>query len=84
MNEKTVRALIEAGAVKKVILIANGASIHVDIVTQSGTTTATTNKGSVKTWASIDSSAKWIKAMGVGQVQLNIVHWLPYQKGLNV
>lgn len=84
MNEKTIRALVEAGAVKKVLLIANGAAIHVDIVTRSGAITATTTRGSIKTWATIDASAKWIKALGVGQAQLNIVHWLPYQKGLNV
>ena len=84
MNEKTIRALVEAGAVKKVMLIANGAAIHANIVTQSGPVTATTSKGAVKTWASIDSSAKWVKALGVGQAQLDIVHWLPNQKGLNV
>ena len=84
MNEKTIRALVEAGAVRKVLLIANGAAIHVDIVTQNGPITATPTKGAIKTWATIDSSAKWIKALGVGQAQLNIVHWLPYQKGLNI
>ena len=84
VNEKMIRALVEAGAVRKVLLIANGATIHVDIVTQNGPITATTTKGSIKTWASIDSSAKWVKALGVGQAQLNITHWLPNQKGLNV
>ena len=84
VNEKTIRALVEAGAVKKVLLIANGAAIHVDIVTQNGPITATTTKGAIKTWATIDSSAKWVKALGVGRAQLDIVHWLPYQKGLNV
>ncbi len=45
MNERTIRALVEAGAVKNVLLIADGAAVHVDIVTQAGATTATTNKG---------------------------------------
>ena len=36
VNEKTIRALVEAGAVKNVLLIADGATIHVDIVTQNG------------------------------------------------
>ena len=84
MNEKTIRALVEAGAVKKVLLIANGAAIHVDIVTQNGPITATTTKGSIKTWATIDSSAKWIKALGVGRAHLDIVHWLLKQRDLNV
>jgi len=51
MNEKTIRALVEAGAVKKVRIIANGAAIHVDIVTQNDVVTATTLKGAINVWA---------------------------------
>ena len=44
MNEKTIRALVEAGAVKKVVMIADGATIHVDVFTQNGALTATTTR----------------------------------------
>jgi len=64
-----------------VLLIADGAAVHVDIVTQNGPITATTNKVQIKTWATIDSSAKWIKGLGVGKAQLKISRWLPGQKG---
>ena len=84
MNERTIRALVEAGAIKNVLLIADGATVHVDIVTQAGATTATTSKGTIKTWATIDSSAKWIKGLGVGKVQLDVSRWLPGQKGLSL
>ena len=84
MNERTIRALVEAGAVRKVLLIADGAAVHVDIVTQAGATTATTHKGGIKTWATIDSSAKWIKGLGIGKAQLEISKWLPGQKGLSL
>lgn len=84
MNEKTIRALVEAGAVKNVLLIADGAAVHVDIVTQAGATTATTNKGGIKTWVTIDASAKWIKNLGVGKAQLEISRWLPSQKGMSI
>ena len=80
MNEKTIRALVEAGAIKKVFIIADGATVHVDVVTQAGAITATTNKGSIKTWASLDSSAKWVRGLGVGSAFLEISHWLPGQK----
>jgi hypothetical protein len=83
MNERTIRALVEAGAVKNVLVIADGAAVHVDIVTQNGPITATTNKGAIKTWASIDSSAKWIMGLGVGKAQLEISRWLPGQKDLS-
>lgn len=82
MNEKTVRALVEAGAIKNVLLIADGATVHVDIVTQAGATTATTNKGGIKTWRTIDSSAKWVRSLGIGKAQLEISRWIPGQKGL--
>jgi hypothetical protein len=84
MNEKTVRALVEAGAIKNVIMIANGATVHVDIVTQAGATTATTNKGGIKTWKTIDSSAKWVKGLGIGKAQLEISLWLPGQKTMSI
>jgi hypothetical protein len=80
VNEKTIRALVEAGAIKKVFIIADGATIHVDIVTQSGTITATTNKVTIKTWASLDSSAKWVRNLGVGSAFLEMGRWLPGQK----
>lgn len=44
--------------------------------------TATTTKGAIKTWASIDSSAKWIKSLGIGKAQLEISKWLPGQRGM--
>jgi hypothetical protein len=84
VNEKTIRALVEAGAVKNVLLIADGSTVHVDILTQAGATTATTTKGAIKTWATLDSAAKWIKGLGVGKAQLEISRWLPGQKGLSL
>jgi predicted aspartyl protease len=84
VNEKTIRALVEAGAVKNVLVVASGATVHVDIVTQNRSITATTNKGSIKTWATIDSSAKWLKGLGIGKAQLEISRWLPGQRGMSL
>ena len=84
MNEKTIRALVDAGAVKKVLIIAEGSAIHVDIVTQNDVVTATTLKGTIKLWATLDASAKWVRNLGVGRIQLVIDKWLPNQKGLKL
>jgi hypothetical protein len=84
VNEKTIRALVETGAVKNVLLVADGSAVHVDIVTQNGPITATTNKGQIKIWATLDSAAKWIKGLGVGKAQLEISRWLPGQKGMSL
>ena len=84
MNERTIRALVEAGAIKTVLVIADGAVVHIDVVTQAGATAATTNKGGIKTWVTLDSAAKWIKGLGVGRAQLEISRWLPGQKGMSL
>ena len=50
MDEKTLRLLIEAGSVKQMRIIGDGALFHVDVVTANkGPITATTTKGTVKT-----------------------------------
>lgn len=45
MNEKVLRALVEAGAVKRVRIIANGALFYVEAATATGAMTAQTLKG---------------------------------------
>ena len=84
MNEKILRALVEAGAVKKVKITAEGSTIYVESYTGSEATTATTIKGKLKTWSTIDSAAKWVRSLGIGQMQLDIAKWQPEQKKLNV
>lgn len=84
MNEKTLRALVEAGAVERVRIIADGACFHVEAVTRVATVVPLTGKGVVKTWASLDASAKWVRALGVGSVQLDISRWQPDQRRLPV
>ena len=84
MNEKILRALVEAGAVKKVKITAEGSTIYVEAYTGSEATTATTIKGKLKTWSTIDSAAKWVRLLGIGQMQLDVAKWQPGQKKLNV
>ena len=84
MNEKTLRALVEAGAVKRVRIIGNGAFFHVEADTPNGSVTAFTLKGVVKTWSSLDTAAKWVRSLGIGTAQINIAKWQPGQKGLGL
>ena len=84
MNEKTIRALISAGAIKKVKIIADGSLIYVELVSPNETFTANTIKGKLKTWSSIDSASKWVKSLGVGYAMLELAKWQPKQKGLQV
>ena len=85
MNEKTIRNLVEAGAVKQVCIVADGSLFHVDIVTtKKGALTALTSRGMVKTWSALDSAAKWVRTLGIGRASLDIARWQPAQKGLRI
>ena len=84
MNEKILRALVEAGAVKKIKITAEGSTIYVEAYTGSEVTTAKTIKGKLKTWSTIDSAAKWVRSLGIGQMQLDVAKWRPEQKRLLV
>ncbi|HQZ03993.1 MAG TPA: hypothetical protein PKW99_15215 [Thauera sp.] len=84
MDEKTLRALVEAGAVKRIRIIADGARFHVEADTPTATVTAATAKGAPKTWSTLDASAKWVRALGIGTAQLDVSRWQPEQRGLRV
>jgi hypothetical protein len=84
MNEKILRALVEAGAVKKIKISAEGSTIYVEAYTGSEATTAKTIKGKLKTWSTLDSAAKWVRSLGIGQIQLDVARWDPEQKKLNI
>ena len=85
MNEKTLRVLIEAGSVKQMKIIGDGALFHVDVVTaKKGAVTALTTKGTVKTWATLDATAKWVRSLGIGSMQLDVSRWQPGQKELPI
>ena len=84
MDERTLRALVAAGAVRKIDIIATGARFHVEASTPNGPITAETRKGKIKTWATLDSAARWVRGLGVGGAQVNLTHWQPGQRELPV
>jgi hypothetical protein len=84
MDGKTLKALIDAGAIKRVSIIANGCLFHIEAVTQTGPVIANTLKGKLKTWSSLDAAARWAHELGIGTLQLEIGNWYPGQKGLKL
>jgi len=83
MDERTLRTLIESGGVKQLQIIADGALFHVDVITsRQGAITALTGKGTVKTWSTLDATAKWVRSLGIGKAQLDIAHWDSQQRRL--
>lgn len=80
MDEKAIRLLVDNGAIKRVDIIGHGGLLHVEAITATGKHTATTMKGTLKTWTNVNSAAKWVRSLGIGRVQLNIEKWQPDQK----
>ena len=84
MDGKTLRVLVEAGAIKRVRIIGDGSHFHVEAHTQTGPVIANTLKGKLKTWSTLDAAARWVRELGVGTLQLEIGKWHPGQKGLKL
>ncbi len=79
MNEKTLRALVEAGAIRQVCIIADGALFRVEAQTGGGPVTASTLRGAVKTWKSLDAAARWVRGLGIGTARIELARWQPGQ-----
>lgn len=82
MNEKMLKTMIDAAAVKRARIIANGARFHVEVDAPGRSFAVETGKGAVRTWSSIDATAKWLRGLGIGQIALELTHWQPRQKSL--
>lgn len=82
MNEKLLKAMVDAAAVKRARIIANGARFHIEVEAPGRSFIVETTKGAVKTWGSLDAAAKWLKGVGIGQAALELGSWHPGQKSL--
>ena len=74
MDEKMLRAMVAAGAIKKIRIIGHGSRFHVEANTPNGSITAETYKGNIKSWVSLDAAAKWVRSIGIGWAQINMTH----------
>lgn len=84
MNERELKLLLEAGAIKSILLIAQGAFFHVEVKTAGAVKVMMTGRGEVRLWRSIDSCAKWLRKIGIGQATIQIDQWQPNQKTLEL
>ncbi|MDH3266996.1 MAG: hypothetical protein OEM25_08530 [Gammaproteobacteria bacterium] len=84
MDERMLKAMVAAGAIKNIDIIASGARFHVAARTANGLITAETHKGKVKTWVTLDAAAKWVRGLGMAGARVNLTHWQPGQRELSV
>ena len=84
MNIKILRALIEAGAIKRINIIGEGSFFRMEAVTPNGVNSVNTVNGKLKTWANLDAAAKWIHHLGIGNCEVNLSRWQPGQRGMKL
>ncbi|MBT8092967.1 MAG: hypothetical protein KJN77_08020 [Gammaproteobacteria bacterium] len=84
MDERMLKAMVAAGAIKNINIIARGARFHIEARTPNGPVTAETRKGKVRTWATLDAAARWVRALGIGAARVSLAHWQPGQRELSV
>lgn len=84
MDERMLRAMVAAGAIKNINIIAIGARFHIEAKTPNGPVTAETRKGKVRTWVTLDAAARWVRGLGIGTAHVNLAQWQPNQRELSV
>jgi len=84
MDERVLKAMVAAGAIKNINIIASGARFHVEAKTPNGPVTAETRQGKVRTWVTLDAAARWVRGLGLGAAHINLTHWQPGQRELSI
>jgi len=84
MDERLLKAMVAAGAIKNIDIIARGARFHIEAKTPNGAVTAETRNGKVRTWVTLDAAARWVRNLGIGAASVNLAHWQPGQRELSV
>jgi hypothetical protein len=84
MDRKTLKALIDAGAIRRARLIGDGPQFRLEVDTQQGPQLVYATTGKLRTWATLDAAAKWVRSLGVGTVALELGNWQPEQRMLKL
>ncbi len=84
MNERELKLLLEAGAVKSILITAQGSMFHVEAKTAAGAKVLMTGRGDVRQWRSVDSCAKWLRKLGIGKADIDFQNWQANQKKLEI
>jgi len=85
LDGKTLSLLQHSGALKSVIVVADGSIIYVRFLLKNGGgAVAHTTSGKLKRWATIDAVVKWLQTLGIAEAKVDFLHWLPKQKSLRI
>ena len=70
MNERALKLLLEASAVKSLLIMAQGSSFHLQVKTAGGAKVLLTARGDVRQWRSIAACAKWLRNLSPADAEL--------------
>lgn len=84
MTERELKLLLEAGAVKSILITVQGSMFHVEAKTAGGAKVLMTGRREVRQWRSIDSCAKWLRKTGIGKAELDLQSWQIGQRALSL
>lgn len=82
MNQKMLKTLVDAAALKRAHIIANGSRFYIEVDAPGRSFIIENDKGVMRTWGSIDAAAKWLRGIGIGQAALELARWQPGQRSL--
>lgn len=82
MTEREFKLLLEAGAVRSVLIMASGSSFYLEAKAGGLVKVLQTGRGEVRQWRTVDSCAKWLRKNGIGRAEINFENWHLGQKDL--
>ncbi len=84
MDERLIKAMVAAGAIKTISIVAQGARFHIEARTPNGSVTAETRRGKIRTWVTLDAAARWVRGLGLGAAEVKLAQWQPTQREMCV
>lgn len=75
VDEQTFKVILETGSVKKLLVVARGVQIHVQVKAEKSDFLIATKAGELRTWKSFDAAFKWLKKNGIGQADVSFKDW---------
>ena len=84
MDERTFMALLDAAAVERERIFAQGSRFRIEIDAPGRSFTIETGRGALRLWPTRVSAAKWLKSIGVAEASLDLRYWTPGQRDLPI
>ena len=82
LTVEKLRLLADAGGVREVRIVGQGAGFVLVVATRDDEGTLETAVGDVRTFAKVDTAARLVRELGLGRAVLDLVNWAPDQNAV--